>query len=229
MSQQIGVALGPNVATTTISSTIYPNPHKTTRSIPPPDIATPPPPPPVAGRHAPQSSLSLHELGLGVLQEALMSTAVRPLSPPRPAKFVPNDTQSPPTPNRQPPPTANRNQPPTTNRRQPPPTSRGDQPPSANHYQPPPTNNRQPPIPANNHQPPRTASCQLPTANRHQPPNAPPIMVKHMECPRAFLGKLCNGKFFFPVKGRPGRCFWWAWGLASGPNDSNWGPRWGVD
>ena len=28
-------------------------------------------------------------------------------------------------------------------------------------------------------------------------------MVEHMECPRAFLGKLCKGTLFFSVKNRP--------------------------
>ena len=107
--------------------------------------------------------------------------------------------KGPPTANRQLPSTANRHQPSTTNRHQPPPTASGDQPPTANHCQPPPTTNHQPPTAANHHQPPPTASCQPPTANR-QPP---PTMVEHMECPRAFLGKLVPEHFFFPVKDRP--------------------------
>ena len=55
---------------------------------------------------------------------------------------------------------------------------------------------------------------QLPTANRQPPPTAnrqpPPTMVEHMECPRAFLGKLVPEHFFFffSVKDRPG----WQWG-----------------
>ena len=96
-----------------------------------------------------------------------------------------------PTANRQLPSTANRHRPPTTNRHQPPPTASGDQPPTANHCQPPTTTNR--------HQPP-VANCQPPTANR-QPP---PTMVEHMECPRAFLGKLVPEHVFFSsVKDRP--------------------------
>ena len=58
---------------------------------------------------------------------------------------------------------------------------------------------------------PPTANRQLPsTTNRHQPqPTAsgdqlPPTMVEHMECPRAFLGKLVPEHFFFPVKDHPG-------------------------
>ena len=58
----------------------------------------------------------------------------------------------------------------------------------------------QPPTAANRHQPPipkpqppsTTTNAQLPTAHR-----------QHMVCPRAFLGKLCKGTFFFPVKDRP--------------------------
>ena len=109
----------------------------------------------------------------------------------------------PPTANHQPPPTANHQSPPTAN---------GDQPPTANHCQPPPTaanhqspttNRRQPPPTATNH--------QLPTANRQLPPTAnrqpPPTMVEHMECPRAFLGKLVPEHFFFSVKDRPGPNF----------------------
>ena len=111
--------------------------------------------------------------------------------------------KGPPTTDRQLPSTANRHQPPTTNCHQPPPTASGDQPPTANHCQPPPTTNHQPPTAANHHQPPPTASCQLPTANR-QPPTAnrqpPPTMVEHMECPRAFLGKLFLEHFFFPFR-----------------------------
>ena len=76
----------------------------------------------------------------------------------------------------------------TTNRQPPTPT----QPPTATNRQPP-TANRQPPPTAPNH--------RLPTANRQSPPTAnrqpPPTMVEHMECPRAFLPKLCNGKLFF--------------------------------
>ena len=94
--------------------------------------------------------------------------------------------KGPPTANRQLPSTANRHQPPTTNRHQPPPTASGDQPPTANHCQPPPTTNHQPPTTTNRHQP--------PVAN-HQPP---PTMVEHMECPRAFLGKLVPEHLFFP-------------------------------
>ena len=45
------------------------------------------------------------------------------------------------------------------------------------------------------------------TTNRHQPPFAnrqpPPTMVEHMECPRAFLGKLVPEHFLFSVKDRP--------------------------
>ena len=92
------------------------------------------------------------------------------------------------------PPTAN-HQPPPTASHQPPPTASGGQPPTANHCQPPPTTNHQPPTATNHHQPP-VANCQLPTANR-QPP---PTMVEHMECARAFLGKLVPEHFFFPVR-----------------------------
>ena len=99
--------------------------------------------------------------------------------------------KGPPTANRQPPTPINR-QPPTTNRHQPPPTASGDQPPTANHCQPPPTTNHQPPTAANRHQPP-VANRQPPTAN----------MIEHMECPRAFLGKLVPEHFFFSVKDLP--------------------------
>ena len=99
-----------------------------------------------------------------------------------PLRTAPRDHQ-PPTANHQPPPTANHQPPPTAN------------------CQPPPTTNYQPPTAANHHQPPPTTSCQLPTANRRQPPTAnrqpPPTMVEHMECPRAFLGKLVPEHFFF--------------------------------
>ena len=114
--------------------------------------------------------------------------------------------KGPPTANRQLPSTANHQPPPTANH-QPPPTASGDQPPTANHCQLPPTTNHQPLTAANHHQPPPTASCQLPTAKRRQPPTAnrqtPPTMVEHMECPRAFLGKLVPEHFFSPVKDRP--------------------------
>ena len=101
------------------------------------------------------------------------------------------------------PPTAN-HQLPSTASHQPPPTASGNQPPTANHCQPPPTTNHQPPT-TNRCQPPPTASIrQLPTANRQPPPTAncqpPPTMVEHMECPRAFLGKLVPEHFFFPLR-----------------------------
>ena len=115
--------------------------------------------------------------------------------------------KGPPTANRQLPSTANRHQRPTTNRHQPPATNRR-QPPAATNRQLPTTANRhQPPI--TNHQPPpTTTNRQLPTANRQPPPTAnrqpPPTMVEHMECPRAFFGKLVPEHFFFsPVKDRP--------------------------
>ena len=82
------------------------------------------------------------------------------------------------------PPTANSHQPPTATSRQPLPT--------ATNHQSPTTNRRQPPLTATNR--------QLLTANRQ----LPPTMVEHMECPRAFLGKLVPEHFFFPVKDRPG-------------------------
>ena len=114
------------------------------------------------------------------------------------------------TTNRQPPTPANRQPPPTANH-QPPPTASGDQPPTVNHCQPPPTTNHQSPT-TNRRQPSPTATNrQLPTANRQPPPTAnrqpPPTMVEHMECPRAFLGKLVPEHFFFffsfSVKDRP--------------------------
>ena len=83
--------------------------------------------------------------------------------------------KGPPTANSHQPPTATNHQPPTATNRQPPTASH--QPPTANHCQPPPT----------------ATNRQLPTANR-QPP---PTMVEHMECPRAFLGKLVPEHFFF--------------------------------
>ena len=103
------------------------------------------------------------------------------------------------------PPTANRQLPSTANRHQPPPTASTNrrQPPAATNRQLPTTANRlQPPTAANHHQPPPNANCQLPTANRQ----LPPTMVEHMECPRAFLGKLVPEHFFFsPVKDTPAR------------------------
>ena len=98
------------------------------------------------------------------------------------------------------PPTANSHQPPTATNRQPPTATNRQPPTAANRYRRP-TANRQPLPTATNHrsptinrrQPPPTATNrQLPTANR-QPP---PTMVKHMECPRAFSGKLVTGHFF---------------------------------
>ena len=106
-----------------------------------------------------------------------------------PLRTTPRDHQ-PPTANSDHPPTAANRHPPTASH-QPPPTASGDQPPTANHYQ---------PLPTSNHQSPTATNRQLPTAN-HQ---SPPTMVEHMECPRAFLGKLCNGTLFFFVKDRPG-------------------------
>ena len=88
------------------------------------------------------------------------------------------------------PPTANRQPPTATNRQRRPTANCQPLPPTTNH-QSPTTNGRQPPPTATNH--------QLPTANRQSPPTAnrqpPPTMVEHMECPRAFLGKLEH--FFF--------------------------------
>ena len=114
--------------------------------------------------------------------------------------------KGPPTANRQLPSTANRHQPPTTNRHQPPATNRCQPPPTASCQLPTTANRHQPPI--TNHQPPPTATNrQLPTANRQMLPTAnrqpPPNMVEHMECPRAFLGKLVPEHFFFSVKDRP--------------------------
>ena len=114
--------------------------------------------------------------------------------------------KGPPTANRQLPSTTNRHQPPTTNRQPPTATNRQRRPtancqplPAASNHQPPATNRRQPPPTATNR--------QLPTANRQPPPTAnrqlPPTMVEHMECPRAFLGKLVPEHFFFPVKDTP--------------------------
>ena len=105
------------------------------------------------------------------------------------------------------PPTANRHQPPTATNRQPP-TATNRQPPTAANRQRRPTANCQPP-PTTNHQPPTATNRQLPTANRQPPPTAnrqppptanrqpPPTMVEHMECPRAFLGKLVPEQHFF--------------------------------
>ena len=149
----------------------------------------------------PQSTATLHRAGgsAGLPGRCLTAWGQWAVEPGR--FFVKDRPKGPPTANRQLPPTANRHQPRTSNRHQPPPTASGDQLPT-NHYQPPPTTNYQPPTAANHHQPPPTASCQLPTANRRQPP---PTMVEHMQCPRAFLGPLCNGTLFFlTVKDRPG-------------------------
>ena len=111
-----------------------------------------------------------------------------------PLRTAPRDHQ-PPTANHQPPPTADRRQPPAATNRQPPTTANRHQPPTTNH-QSPTTNRCQPPPTATNH--------QLPTANRQPPPTAnrqpPPTMVEHMECPRAFLGKLVPEHFFFPLR-----------------------------
>ena len=117
--------------------------------------------------------------------------------------------KGPPTANRQLPSTANRHQPPTTNRHQPPATNRC-QPPAATNRQLPTTANRLQPPTASHQPPPTTPNRQLPTANRQPPPTAnrqlPPTMVEHMECPRAFLGKLVlEHFFFFPVKDTPAR------------------------
>ena len=92
--------------------------------------------------------------------------------------------KGPSTANHQPPPTANRHQPPAATNRQPPTT--------ANRHQPPIPNRQPPPTTTNRHRPPPTASRQLPTAHR-----------QHMVCPRAFLGKLCNGTLFFSRYGPP--------------------------
>ena len=122
-----------------------------------------------------------------------------------PLRTAPRDHQ-PPTANSHQPPTANRHQPPTTDRHQLPPkhqrrpTANRQPLPTATNHQSPTTNRRQ--------QPPTATNRQLPTANRQSPPTAnrqpPPTMVEHMECPRALLGKLCNGTLFFSVKDRPG-------------------------
>ena len=108
--------------------------------------------------------------------------------------------KGPPTANRQLPSTPNRHQPPTTNRHQPPATNRR-QPPAATNRQLPTTANRLQPPTASHQPPPTAANRQLPTANRQPPPTAnrqlPPTMVEHMECPRAFLGKLVPENFFF--------------------------------
>ena len=61
--------------------------------------------------------------------------------------------------------------------------------------------NRQSPTTNRRQLPPTATNRQLPSANRQLPPTTnrqpPPTMVGHMECPRAFLGKLCNGTLFF--------------------------------
>ena len=102
------------------------------------------------------------------------------------------------------PPTAKSHQPPTATNRQPPTATNRQRRPTANRQPLPTATNHQSPT-TNRRQPPPTASCQVPTANRRQPPTAnrqpPPTMVEHMECPRDFLGKLCNGNsFFFPLR-----------------------------
>ena len=79
---------------------------------------------------------------------------------------------------------------------------RDHRPPTANSHQPPTATNRQLPSTANRHQPPTTNRQRRPTANHCQPPptanrQPPPTMVEHMECPRAFLGKLVPEHFFF--------------------------------
>ena len=91
--------------------------------------------------------------------------------------------------NRQPATVANRQRPPTANR-QPLPTATNHQSPTTtttNRHQTPITNHQLPPTTTNRHQP-LVANCQL-----------PPTMVEHMECPRAFLGTLCNGTLFFSL------------------------------
>ena len=97
------------------------------------------------------------------------------------------------TANRQPPPTANHQPPPIAANRQRRPTANRQPLPTTTNHQSPTTNCRQPPPTATNRQLP-TASRQLVPTRYRQPP---PTMVEHMECPRAFLGKLCNGTFFF--------------------------------
>ena len=107
-------------------------------------------------------------------------------------------------------PTANSHQPPTATNRQPPTAANRQRRPTAANRQRRPTANCQPLPPATNHQSPTTNRCQppptptnrqLPTANCQLPPTAnrqpPPTMVEHMECPRAFLGKLVPEHFFF--------------------------------
>ena len=77
------------------------------------------------------------------------------------------------------------------------------QPPTANRHQPPsanrqlrPTANRQPLLTAIYHQSPTTNRRQPPpTASRH--PRTTTAHRQDMLCPRAFLGKLCNGTPFF--------------------------------
>ena len=101
--------------------------------------------------------------------------------------------QLPSTANRHQPPTTNCHQPPATNRRQPPAATNRQLPTTANRHQPPITNHQSPPTTTNRHQPP-VANSQPPTAANRQPP---PTMVEHMECPRAFLGKLVLEHFFF--------------------------------
>ena len=168
--------------------------------ITPPPPPLPPPPPNPGARHldvvwrhggvspAPGGSLR-DEIFFFLLRTALKD---RPKGPP--------------TANRQLPSTANRHQPPTTNRHQPPATNRR-QPPAATNRQLPTTANRLQPPTASHQPPPTTTNRQLSTANRQPPPTAnrqlPPTTVEHMECPRAFLGKLVPEHFFFPVKDTP--------------------------
>ena len=140
-------------------------------------------PPPSSGR-------SLRDQFFFLLRTALKD---RPKGPP-----TANCHQPPTATNRQPPTTTNR-QPPTAANRQRRPTANCQSLPTATNHQSPTTNRRQPP--------PTAINRQLPTANRQLPPTAnrqlPPTMVEHMECPRAFLGKLVLEHFFFSVKDRP--------------------------
>ena len=80
-----------------------------------------------------------------------------------------------------------------TNRRQPPAATNCQLPTTANRLQPPTASHQPPPTTTNRHQPP-VANCQPPTAANRQ---LPPTMVEHMECPRAFLGKLVPEHIFF--------------------------------
>ena len=62
-----------------------------TPPVPLPEVVTSSPSP-----QAPQIPLTVYEVALAALQEALTSTAVPPPSPPRPPKYVPKDPQPPP-------------------------------------------------------------------------------------------------------------------------------------